>query len=107
MGNNLWQDLEQVNGHAIAEVLPDPFAREMAEENRRALEAQGPVESEQVVTVGEVSRTFVTTRIGLSDEKATRVGVCGVAVDITDRKRSEKRLRFLADVASKLVCTRR
>ena len=106
--NHAWETifgktLEQVSGRAIAEVLPDPFAREMVEENCRAVDAQGPVESEQVMTVGEVSRTFVTTRIGLSDETATRVGVCGVAVDITDRKRSEKRLRFLADVASKLV----
>jgi PAS domain S-box-containing protein len=106
--NHAWErvfgkTLQQVAGQPVAEIFSEANARAMAEENRRALDVRTPVESEQVVRVGGSPRTFTTSRMALVDENGSPVGVCGVAVDITERKRGENRLRFLAKVASALV----
>jgi len=86
----------RVLGRRTLDLAPDPrYGRQSEAEDRRVIESgQSSVVEEQFAHNGG-SRTYLTTKSPLRDERGRIVGLIGVATDITDRKRAERELERL------------
>ncbi|HEX9816259.1 MAG TPA: ATP-binding protein, partial [Candidatus Thermoplasmatota archaeon] len=84
-------------GAAIGKTDKDLFsadvAKALAENDRQVAETDGPIEFEETLPVGDELRTFLSIKFPLRRSTGETYGVCGIATDITDRKRAEERLR--------------
>ncbi len=75
-------------------LFPPAEAAVVMEGDRTAMNAGGPTTFEEVVTgAGGTVRTFLSTKGPLFDARGTRVGLFGIARDITERKQAETALR--------------
>ncbi len=84
----------EVLGRTDVDLLPgDAAERSMADDLSVILTGTSVVEREELVvnTRGE-SRTLLTSKIPWRDKEGTIVGLVGIALDITDRKRLEQQL---------------
>jgi len=86
----------RVLGRRTLDLAPEPrYGRQSEAEDRRVIESgQSSVVEEQFAHNGG-SRTYLTTKSPLRDERGRIVGLIGVATDITDRKRAERELERL------------
>ncbi|MFN7086574.1 MAG: PAS domain S-box protein [Burkholderiales bacterium] len=60
---------------------------------RRALEANQPVQAEETVLHGDGPHIYISTKFPLRDVRGNVYGVCGISIDITDRKHIEAALK--------------
>jgi PAS domain S-box-containing protein len=86
----------RVLGRRTLDLASEPrYGRQSEAEDRRVIESgQSSVVEEQFAHNGG-SRTYLTTKSPLRDERGRIVGLIGVATDITDRKRAERELERL------------
>jgi len=80
----------------------DVFPRAVAEtlaRNDRAVLAGGPMQFEETVPAADGPRTYLSTKFPLLDADGLAVAVCGIATDITDRKRAESELTRAKEAA--------
>jgi len=79
----------------------DLFTKEYADQFRKydllALETNGPVKTEELVPSWDGLRTFVSVKFPLFGTDGKPYAVCGIATDITDRKRAEEALQKAHD----------
>jgi len=80
------------------ELLPAEVADSLRRTDLEVIESGRPVESEEVVRRGEYRRDFLSIRSPMRNANGRIVGVCGVAVDITDRKRADQAQASLAAI---------
>ncbi len=73
------------------DLFGEATARETRDVDRRVLEGE-IVRDEQTKPVGGVPRTFHVIKVPMEDGTGRIVGICGVARDMTDRKRMETQL---------------
>ncbi len=113
--NHRWEPLfgltnEQVAGRSLYDFFPRVVADQFAANNRKVLEARSPLEFEEVVRHADGEHTYISSKVPLLDPAGDPYAVCGISVDITDRKRAEAALReadrrkdeFLATLAHEL-----
>ncbi len=78
----------------------DVFSAEVVERlraiDRRVLEARSPIEIEEDLVVAGKECTYLVVKFPLLDDKGKPYAVCGIATDITARKRTERALRSAA-----------
>ena len=86
-------DSSSVIGRALDEVFPPAIAAQFAQNNARVLRADGPLEFEET----QAGRTYLSVKVPVRDAAGRAFAVCGMSVDITDRKRSEAALRESED----------
>ena len=86
-------DSSSVIGRALDEVFPPAVAAQFAQNNARVLRADGPLEFEET----QAGRTYLSVKVPVRDAAGRAFAVCGMSVDITDRKRSEAALRESED----------
>src|SRR5262245_66473151 len=55
--------------------------------------ANGPLQFEEQVDTVEGQRQYISLKFPLYDDSGRPYGVCGIATDITERKRAEAALR--------------
>lgn len=87
---------EEILGKTDTEFLSPNIAAAIQANDRKILQREAIQSSEDVLEVQGIRRTYLTTRGPLRDYKDAIVGLVGIAQDITERKLTEERLKFLA-----------
>jgi PAS domain S-box-containing protein len=101
---------DTVVGLSDHDLLPAEVADALLRADREVIASRRAIESEEVVRRPGFDRRYLSVKFPLFDGAGGVVGVCGVAIDITDRQRaaealreSEERFRTLADNIAQLA----
>jgi PAS domain S-box-containing protein len=80
---------EDVVGKTDYDVFPREYADTYRANDRRALSEGRPVHTEETALLDDTVRTFLEVKFPVFDADGSAYGVCGIATDITERKRAE------------------
>ncbi len=97
--NRRWETVfgktaDQVIGKTPHDIFPKEVAESFLANDRRALEADAPVQFEEQFPQHDGLHTYLSTRFPLRESSGIPYGVCGISTDISDRKRMEDALRL-------------
>ncbi|WP_146238384.1 SpoIIE family protein phosphatase [Streptomyces sp. Act143] len=81
---------EQVVGRRAEDVLPGPLARRVWADQRRVLADGVSRQREDILPVGGVEHSYLTTLFALPDDEGGPVAVCGVATDVTEKAAAQR-----------------
>ena len=97
--NLIGKNWEDVRGQTDAEFLDDPQEGEAVMLNdRRIMQTGLPEEIEELIgRDGQQARVWLSTKTPLLDAKGAIIGLVGISVEITERKRIEDRMRLMID----------
>ncbi len=84
---------EQLRGKTDFQVFPRATAERMHENDARALAAESTQQFEETLQLGDGLHYFVAIKFPARDSEAPAGALCGIAIDITARRRSEDALR--------------
>jgi len=98
------REFEQVVGHTSTEIVgrddeevfPAELATRFRHNDLRVLHEKRAIEFEESGDFGAGPRTFLSSKFPLFDADGNAYAVCGIATDITDRKRLEEALSSAA-----------
>ena len=82
-------------GRLDGEVFPSAAA-ELRRNDRQVVDERRAIDFEESVETAQGTRTYLAHKFPLLDASGRAYAVCGVATDITERKRSEEALRAAA-----------
>ena len=113
--NRRWEPLfnltnDQVAGRSLYEFFPRDVADQFAANNRQVLDARRPLDFEEVTPHADGNHTYFSAKVPLLDSAGAAYAVCGISIDITERKRAvealhradRKKDEFLATLAHEL-----
>jgi PAS domain S-box-containing protein len=97
-------------GRTDHELLPPEIADALRQRDLEVISSRRPIEVEEVIRRAGSERWFLSVKFPMIGNAGEPEGVCGVAIDITDRKLAEQALRqadqrkdeFLATLAHEL-----
>jgi PAS domain S-box-containing protein len=84
---------EQIVGKTDAELWPPEIAGVLQTNDKAALEAEIPLESEEMLPHQDGLQLLMSTKFPLSDATGKVYAVGGISIDITERKRAEAQLQ--------------
>jgi len=84
---------EEIAGKTEYEVFPKEVAETFQANDRRALEAGSPLELEEIAPLEDGLHVYNSIKFPLLDSDGIPYAVCGISIDITERKRAEEALR--------------
>lgn len=94
---------EMVLGKTSYDLFPKEMADQFTKSDRKTLQCGKRLQVEEEIVVNNVRYTFLTSKIPMFDEKGKPYAICGIAIDITDRKKIEKELEQYRQGLEKLV----
>jgi len=97
---------DQIRGKTDFDIHPHDIAEAVRANDRRVIEAGEPIEFEETVPSADGDRCLIVAKFLLRDRTGKPYAVCGVATDITDRKRAENEIRQLNVSLEKRVTER-
>ncbi len=86
---------DQIRGKTDFDIHPHDVAETVRANDRHVIEAGTPIQFEEAVPMAEGERQYVVAKFLLRDRTAKPYAVCGIATDITERKRAEEKLAGL------------
>src|SRR6202040_1266341 len=86
---------DQIRGKTDFDLHPHDVAERLRANDRQVIEASTPVQFEEAVPMAEGERQYVVVKFLLRDRTTKPYAVCGIATDITERKRAEEKLARL------------
>ncbi|WP_233583295.1 PAS domain S-box protein, partial [Corallococcus sp. CA053C] len=106
--NREWERLfhrsrQQVAGRTVFDVFPREIAEPLHRTNESVLRSGASVEVEEKVVHDDGIHVHLTQKFPLFDSTGAAYALCGIATDITERKRMELSQRFLAEAGRELV----
>jgi len=87
---------DQLIGGHDSDVFPPEVVARLRADDRRVLEQGAPMEIEEHLIVDGRPSTYLATKFPLVDDQGRAYAICGIATDITRRKRGEEALRGAA-----------
>ncbi|MFN8454408.1 MAG: PAS domain S-box protein [Anaerolineae bacterium] len=84
---------EAVIGKTDYDIFDISTAEDYQSVDLEVLESGKVVQTEEAVSVGQETRTFVTLKFPLYDEFGVPYALCGISTDITERKKAEQALQ--------------
>ncbi|MEO5345493.1 MAG: PAS domain S-box protein [Magnetococcus sp. YQC-9] len=90
---------EGVQGRTDHDLFPADLASEFQANDRKALESPTPIMVDEIVPLDDGIHTYLSIKFPLKDSSGAPYAVCGIATDITDRKRMETDLLQAKDAA--------
>lgn len=84
----------EIEGKTDFELFPKEIAENFSEHDRRVLELGKTLQVEGTVEAPDGPHTFLTAKVPLRDSQGKIYAICGIATDITRRKRHEEALRL-------------
>ena len=84
---------EEIVGKTDYDIFPKEMADAFQANDRKVLEAQAPLEMEEVALHDDGPHTYISIKFPLFDSKGILYGVCGISTDITERKKAEETLQ--------------
>lgn len=99
---------EEIIGKTDLEVMPQNVAEKIMEIDTQVMNSGEILTYEEMVpNIKNESKYYLTTKVPLKDELGNVYGMCGVATDITNRKKLEEELRLIQygiDNAKDSIC---
>ncbi|AYH43883.1 PAS domain S-box protein [Azoarcus sp. DN11] len=83
---------EGIVGKTCAELFPPDVAERLREDDRHVLEAGAPVEVEEVLQQEGEPRSYLAMKFPVRDADGRIYALCGIATDITERRRTRLEL---------------
>lgn len=103
----LGKPVDQIVGHTSNEIYSDPADAQIVESSDRSVMETGKVVIvEETIRFPSGQRTIYSTKAPWTDEKGKILGLVGISVDITERKRMEDALKEHETQLEELVATR-
>ncbi|WP_255653969.1 PAS domain S-box protein [Corallococcus sp. EGB] len=108
--NREWERLfhrtrQQVAGRTVFDVFPSDIAATLHHANEDIFQRRVPVEREERLPHDDGIHVHLTQKFPLLDATGAAYALCGIATDITERKRREVSQRFLAEAGRELVAS--
>ncbi len=79
-------------GKTDDQLFPPDVAATLRANDRRVLEAEGPLEIEETLALGDGVRVYLSLRFPLRDHDGRIYGIGSISTDITERRRATERL---------------
>jgi len=84
---------DEIRGRYDFDILPYEVAKEVRTNDVKVIEAGTPIQFEEVVPSAQGNRCNICSKFLLRDRNGTPYAVCGIATDITERRRAEDALQ--------------
>jgi PAS domain S-box-containing protein len=101
--NRRWRTLFAAGRHPIGrtdhELFTKPEADAFVASDKEALASNEPTQHDETALQQDGPHAYVSTKFPLLDDVGTPFAICGVLVDVTDRKRTTSDLRRAKDLA--------
>ena len=100
----LGHPIAEILGRDDAQLLPQESARALMEKDRAVL-ASGTTETYEEILTGydRSARVYLSTKGPYRDHSGRTIGLLGISVDVTDRKRAEEHFRSLVQNSSDVI----
>jgi PAS domain S-box-containing protein len=83
---------EDVIGHTDEVLFPGPIGQQFRANDLEVMESGNVLESEETLEVAGGRRSLISIKFPVRDEDGHIKGICGMATEITERKRAEEAL---------------
>jgi rsbT co-antagonist protein RsbR len=80
---------EQIRGKTEYDIFPPDLADRYRKNDQMIITTRTPFEVEEIVPSDDGDHTYITIKFPILDSAGAVSGVCGIATDITERKRAE------------------
>ncbi|MBV8351444.1 MAG: GAF domain-containing protein [Verrucomicrobia bacterium] len=97
---------DQIRGKTDFDIHPHDVAQAIRANDRQVIQSGVPIQFEEAVPLAEGEHWFVSAKFLLRDQAGEPYAVCGIATDITERKRAESEIRQLNALLEKRVAER-